>query len=303
MELHQLRYFVAVMDTGSFGKAAVRCAVAQPSLSQQVIKLEKELGKPLFDRLGRSIAVTEAGRLLYPRAKRILTEVENARTSVAEDVEAGLGKLMVGAIPTVAPYLLPDAIAAFRQAWPNAELSITEDITRNLVRMLIDSEIDLAIMAAPIEDHRLAVEQIAHEPLVCVVDKGHPLGGRKRVRFDELTDQPSIVLHEVHCLSQQVNAFCVDRGVQPRIVCHAAQLSTLLRLVDLGLGLSLVPQTAVASYAGQLKVVPLVGPPMLRRLVVVWNASRHRPHLGTRFIEQLRATAAASPDLEAIAPA
>lgn len=296
MELHQLRYFVAVVETGGFSRAADRCAVAQPSLSQQVIKLEKEIGSPLFDRLGRSIAITEAGRLLYPRAKRILMEVDSARDAVVEDLDVGRGRLTVGAIPTVAPYLLPDALAAFRQSWPEAELFITEDVTDNLVRMLVDCEIDIALMAGPLDDPRLVIETLAHEPLLCVVHPDHPFARRRRVPVDKLAGEAAVVLHEMHCLSQQVNAFCTSRGVRPRIVCRAAQLSTVMRLVALGVGISLAPQSAVSREGGQLRALPLGGPPLSRQIVAVYNASRQRPLLGVRLVEHIREVVAESED-------
>ncbi len=296
MKLHQLRYFVAVVDTGSFSRAATRCGVTQPSLSQQIIKLEKELELSLFDRLGRSIAVTEAGHLFYPRAKRILADVDEARDMLAEELTEGHGHLSVGAIPTAAPYLLPCALAGFRTQWPDAELSITEDMTENLIRQLVDAEIDMAVMAAPLDDERIQMEPIAEERLVCVAPADHPLAQRDSVGRDELNDHPLIVLHEVHCLSQQVRAFCLSHRVTPRINCRAGQLSTLIHLVGLGLGISLIPQSAYTQQGTHLGVVPLEGPPVTRTLVAAWNASRQRPRLGSSLVDQVAEIARTSSD-------
>ncbi len=120
MELHQLRYFVMVADLGNFTRAAERCLVAQPSLSQQIMKLEKELGKPLFERLGRKVALTDAGRSLYGQAVSILAAVDDAKRRITEEAESGVGKLAVGAIPTVAPYLLPPLLKQFLKRFPKA---------------------------------------------------------------------------------------------------------------------------------------------------------------------------------------
>ena len=123
MELHQLLYFVAVAETGGFSRAAERCHVAQPSLSQQVQKLEHELGQPLFDRLGRGVTLTEAGRALLPRARVILAEVQQIKRSLRQEIQDGYGQLAVGVIPTVAPYLLPGIIRRFSELYPKAEPS------------------------------------------------------------------------------------------------------------------------------------------------------------------------------------
>lgn len=298
MELHQLRYFIAVVETGSFSRAAERCGVAQPSLSQQVIKLEKELGHALFDRLGRTIAITEAGTLLFPHASRIVIEAESTRALLMEELAAGHGRLEVGAIPTVAPYLLPCALSAFRSAWPQAELTITEDMTDNLVRKLISAEIDVAIMAAPIPDDRLALEPIAREALLCVAGPDHPLAGEEEVEVDALVAQPFIVLHEVHCLSEAVDAFCLHHQINPQIRCRAGQLSTLMRLVQLGLGLSIVPRSAISQEGQYLTVIPLKGGEPTRQVVAVWNASRRRSRLGRWLVDQIREIAAQSPDFQ-----
>src|SRR6202012_2172186 len=136
MEIHQLRYVCAVAETGSFSRAAERCQIAQPSLSQQVLKLEKDLGARLFDRLGRSIRVTEAGRAFLPHARSILEQMEAARSSVAEKNGDSCGSVAVGAIPTIAPYLMPRYTAAFAKKYPDARLRIVEETTPILVEGL-----------------------------------------------------------------------------------------------------------------------------------------------------------------------
>src|SRR5688572_11378347 len=160
MELHQLRYFLAVAESRSFSKGAAACDVAQPSLSQQVQKLEREVGRRLFDRLGRTVALTDAGRALLPRARRILAEVDGVERGVTAEIDAGHGTLSVGAIPTVAPFLLPGAVARFTRTQPEAELLVREDLTANLVDGLVRAELDLCICALPLDDERLATETL-----------------------------------------------------------------------------------------------------------------------------------------------
>src|SRR5262249_31952158 len=140
MELHQLRYFVAVAQTGNFSRAAERCHVSQPSLSQQILKLEHRLGQPLFNRLGRPAVLTDAGRLLLDRATAILASLDDAeRRLLAGDEHQG-GRLAIGAIPTIAPYLLPPTLEGFVRACPNVELIIREDVTEHLLAAVVEGE-------------------------------------------------------------------------------------------------------------------------------------------------------------------
>lgn len=303
MEFHQLRYFVAVVETGSFGKAADRCHVAQPSLSQQIIKLEKELGEPLFDRLGRRIAVTDAGEALFPRAKRVLAEVDNIRSDVIEDVEEGRGRVVVGAIPTIAPYLLPPAVKSFRAAYPEAHIEVIEDVTSNLIQMLVDAEIHVALMSTPVNDHRMVVERIATEPLLPVAAKSHALASRKRVKYSDLDEEPAIVLHEMHCLSGQVNSLCSEKGIRQQIICRSSQLATVLSLVSLGLGISVVPKACLSSTAPKgLSQLAMTGPDPTRDIAAVWNHGREMSGLGRELIQEIRVAADRSDAFELVDP-
>src|ERR1700691_6465951 len=150
MEIQQLRYACAVADTGNFSRAAERCQVAQPSLSQQVLKLEEDLGAKLFDRLGRSVSLTEAGRAFIPHARRILEQMDQARASVSDKNADFRGSVAVGVIPTVTPYLIPTYTAAFAKKYPDAKLRIVEETTSILVEGLRNLSIDVAILALPL---------------------------------------------------------------------------------------------------------------------------------------------------------
>jgi LysR family transcriptional regulator, hydrogen peroxide-inducible genes activator len=247
MEVHQLRYFVAAAEAGSMTEAARRCRVAQPSLSQQVRKLEETLGVALFDRLGRGVELTEAGRALLPRARRILGEVRDAAASLRREVEAGAGRLAVGAIPTIAPYLLPVHLGAFRGRFAECELSIREDFTERLVEAVVASELDFAVTSTPIEHELVEVEVIGEEELLVAVraDREVP----ERVSIADLRREPTVVLHDVHCLGQQIQGFCAARRVQSRVVCRGSQLATVLGMVGLGMGYSLIPEMCAREYA------------------------------------------------------
>src|ERR1700704_6880916 len=153
MEIHQLRYFCAVAETSSFSRAAVQSHVSQPSLSQQILKLEDDLGPRLFDRLGRSVRLTELGKTFLPRARTVLRELEAARGDVVEGKEFIGGPITVGVIPTVAPYFLPSRLTAFSRKFPQVRFIVIEEITPVLLDRLRVGTIDVAILALPIRGH------------------------------------------------------------------------------------------------------------------------------------------------------
>lgn len=285
MELHQLRYFVAVAETGGFVKAAQRCGVTQPSLSQQIRKLERELGVNLFDRSSRGAVPTEAGRALLPRAHRILADVREAMAGVKEDVDAGRGPLSIGAIPTMAPYLMPPVLSRFLRDHPECELTVREDLTERLIEAVIDHELDAAVMSTPVDHPALDVRVIGSEPLLVVAPAGSSLP--ERLRVEDLTDEPAVVLHEVHCLGQQIADFCSTARLRRRIVCRSTQLPTVLSLVGLGLGISIVPEMAARQDGDASRVYrPLQARPE-REIAVVRRADRSVSVLCRRFLELL----------------
>ncbi|TVQ56111.1 MAG: LysR family transcriptional regulator [Phycisphaerales bacterium] len=287
MELHQLRYFVTLAETSNFSRAAKQCGIAQPSLSQQIRRLEDSLGTPLFDRLGRSIAMTEAGEALLPRARRILSEVNDAAHEIR--AEPARRELRLGAIPTMAPYLLPPLLKQFRREQPNCELTVREDLTARLVDAVIDCELDCAIMSTPVDDPLIELEVIATEPLLAALPRDFPLPEPRRLCMNDLRDQPTVVLHEMHCLGRQIEDFCSQSRLTRRIVCRGTQLMTILELVALGLGVSIVPEMcAKADRSKARQYMPITGSQPERDIAIAWRRGRTRPTLARSFIDLLQ---------------
>ena len=285
MELQQLRYFVAVAETGGFVRAAQRCGVTQPSLSQQIRKLEGELGRPLFDRSSRGAVPTEAGRALLPRAQRILAEVRETINGVQADVEMGRGPLSIGAIPTIAPYLLPPVLSRFLKQNPGCELTVREDLTDRLIEAVVGHELDAAIMSTPVDHPALNVEVVGRERLLVVAPADSPLP--ERLGVEDLSDEPAVVLHEVHCLGRQIADFCSTARLRRRIVCRSTQLPTILSLVGLGMGISIVPEMAAKQDIGTTRLYrPLQGNPE-REISVVRRSDRSVSSLCRSFLERL----------------
>src|SRR5580704_7209653 len=245
MEFHQLRYVCAIADTGNFSRAAERCQVAQPSLSQQVLKLEEELGTKLFDRLGRSVRVTEAGRAFIPRARAILEQMDEARSSVAANNADLRGSVAVGVIPTVAPYLMPAYTAAFAKKYPDAKLRIVEETTSVLVEGLRDLSIDVAILALPLRHKDLELFRIRTEPLYAALSKEHPLASAKSLALKELRGEPFVLLRDGHCFRDLSINTCTRARFAPNIAFESGQFSSLLGMVAAGVGVSLVPEMAI----------------------------------------------------------
>jgi LysR family hydrogen peroxide-inducible transcriptional activator len=250
MEFHQLRYVSAIAETGSFSRAAERCQVAQPSLSQQVLKLEKDLGAKLFDRLGRSVRLTEAGRAFLPHARSILSQMETARTSVTDKCADVRGSVAVGVIPTIAPYMMPRYTTAFAKKYPEAKLRIVEETTPVLVESLRDLSIDLAILALPLRHKDLELFPLYTEPLFAVLPRNHPRAASESLFLKDLRGESFVMLRDGHCFRDLSIAACTHARVAPRIAFESDQFSSLFGMVAAGVGISLVPEMAIDRNAG-----------------------------------------------------
>jgi LysR family hydrogen peroxide-inducible transcriptional activator len=286
MEIHQLEYFVAIAETGGFSRAAERCNVAQPSLSQQIMKLEKEVGHPLFDRLGRKVALTDVGRQLLPRAHAILEELQNIKVGIQAEIQEGYGTLAVGFIPTIAPFVLPRVIRRFSQDYPNATLEVHEGLTDELIRKIIEAELDVGITSLPISNKLIHTEELLTEPLLVASTQKYDVVSRASIQVKELDDFPFIALNEVHCLGEQVQSFCYQQDLDINVVCHTSQLTTVQNCVALGLGVSLVPRAlAISDHSNQIVYRPVSDTPPQRKIAAATHAKRHMSFLARQFIE------------------
>jgi LysR family transcriptional regulator, hydrogen peroxide-inducible genes activator len=245
MELHQLRYFCAVAETGSFSRAAEQSHVAQPSLSQQIAKLENELGAQLFDRLGRSVRLTDLGKTFLPRARAVLRELEAARGDVVERKDSVAGPLVVGVIPTIAPYFLPPQLTAFTRQFPQAELTVVEEITPVLLDRLRAGLIDVAILALPIRGHEFDAFPLLTERLFAALPKKHALARRSSLSLKDLRKEPFLLLRDGHCFRGTAVAACDRARLNPQIVFESGQFSSILSMVGTGMGVSIIPEMAV----------------------------------------------------------
>ena len=290
MEMHQLRYVVAVSRAGNFSRGAEQCHVSQPSLSQQILKLEEELGERLFERMKREAKLTPHGEAFLPRAIKILEEVDAAKREASDANSLLRGRLIVDVLPTIAPYLLPEALAEFAQKFPGVEIVVQEDTTARLLKLAQAYEIDFALASRPIQDQRMEVKDLFTEELRLALPPGHRLTRKRCVRLDDIEKEPFIVMKEGHCLGDQVLSFCERRDLKPTINFRSAQLETIQALVRSGVGISLVPAMAARSERKDLpeyRSLPVPKPE--RKIVAVWPKQRPPGRAANEFLKQISA--------------
>ncbi len=288
MELTQLRYFAAVAETGNFTRAAERSNVSQPSLSQQILNLENEVGHKLFHRLGRKAVLTEAGVAFRERARRILFEVENAAKELGDHPNLGR-RITVGAVQTVMPYLLTPLIAELHTTHPNLLIDAREDFRANLVRGVVEGDLDLAIVPLPVKEHRISVEPLMTEPLLLVVGKDHPIAARAEINLNDVAGESFASLGDASALATQIRSFFGDQKLQPRIGFHCAQIATLKLWVAAGLGISILPQLArLPADRETLTYLRLSGTAPTRELAIIRHLQRYQSRGAEQFISVLR---------------
>lgn len=289
MEMHQLRYFVRVAELKNFTRAAESCGVAQPSLSQQISKLERELGYPLFERSGRRISLTDSGEILYEHATRILAHAEEAEVQIRDAAATGKGRVTIGAIPTVAPFLLPRILDAFTSRFPEASVEVHELVTTDLIRKCQGGEIDLILLAVPFDDTGLRFQPLVEEELLVVLSRKHPLAKNQRISVAQLQTQQFVLLTEAHCLSDNILSFCNQKSFLPTINCRGSQLQTIQEMVAVGKGISLIPEMAARKDKSSARVYrTLAGKRPKRKIVMAWNRNRFQSRLAKQLMETVR---------------
>lgn len=287
MELHQFRYFCAVARAGNFTRAAENQHIAQPSLSQQIHKLEDELGARLFDRLPRFARLTESGKIFLPKAEAILRQVDDARTEIQEKSRAEVGTVYVGSIPTIAPYFLPRVLVRFASRYPGISIRVIEDITSGLLDHLHHGRVDLVLLALPVRGEELQFEELFRESLFACLPKSHRLASRKAIGLAEIRNEPFLLLKEGHCFRDNALAACRRSRIDPNVIFESGHFSTILSMVATGMGVSVVPAMAVSKHA-DCRFVRLSDDRTGRRVGLVQLRHRFPTRAQRALIEELR---------------
>jgi DNA-binding transcriptional LysR family regulator len=276
MDLRQLSYFVAVAEEGQFTRAATRVSVAQPAVSAQIRRLERELGQPLFHRDQRAVRLTAAGEALLPHARAALAAAERGRDEVASLRGLLHGRLRVGVAGPV-DHRFAEALGDFHRAHPAVEISVTQQHNEPLLEAVARGDVDAAIVgvgAQPLPP-RIRTRVVATEPLVLAVRRGDPLSRRRTVGLAQLREQPMITLVRGSGLRTVLEKACREAGFVPRIAAEAGELSFLVELAAEGLGVAVLPSSA--TEGADLAVLKITRPRLQRRTALAWNETVTSP--------------------------
>ncbi|MYR05816.1 LysR family transcriptional regulator [Gordonia sp. SID5947] len=274
-----LRSFVAVAYRRHFGSAAADLGVSQPTLSQALAGLESGLGVQLVERTTRRVFLTPQGERLLPKAIAVVDAIDELLAEASGDGDALAGPMRLGLIPTVAPYILPAVLRGVAERIPALRIQVVEDRTARLLRQLREGSLDAAIVALPTDERGLTEVSMYTEDFVLAVPAGHALAGRRRVDPASLADLPLLLLDEGHCLRDQALEVCRLAGVRPDVgQTRAASLATAVQCVEGGLGVTLIPQTAVAveTDGGHLATATFARPRPGREVGLVYRDSTRR---------------------------
>jgi LysR family hydrogen peroxide-inducible transcriptional activator len=279
MNLKDLKYLVALADTGHFGRAAQRTFVSQPTLSAQLKKLEEYLGVKLVERHPKNVQLTEVGKQIVARARHMLSEGDEILALARNNTDPLSGKLKVALIPTIGPYLLPRVMQKLRKALPQLGLMLYEYQTEDLLKRLKEGEIDLGILALPIEQDGLECRRLYREEFTVALPSDNPLAQKPSIKVSDLKGQTLLLLEDGHCLRDQALEVCSRIDVREAEDFRATSLETLRHMVVAGLGVTLMPELAVESPFGSqrgLVIRQFTKPAPARTVGAVWRKSTTR---------------------------
>jgi LysR family transcriptional regulator, transcription activator of glutamate synthase operon len=292
MELRQLKYLLALAEERHFTRAAAREHIAQPALSQQIRRLEDEVGVPLVDRTTRQVAITHAGRLLVARARRILAEVNAAEAELQRIRGIEGGRVVVGTMHTMGPVDVSLVLAIFHQRHPAVELTVREQSSEELAQMLREDELDLAFLSVTerVESHGLGLHQLVSEKLMVVLPRSHPLAGRRRVRMAELKGEEFVSYRPGARLRELLLAAGAHAGFEPRTTLESNESERIRRLVARGMGVAILPESDATPYGDEIAVTALVEPSLSRDITLAWRQQRKHPPAVAEFLELAQET-------------
>jgi len=279
MNLKDLKYLVALADTGHFGKAAERTFVSQPTLSAQLKKLEEYLGVKLVERQPRNVQLTEVGKQVVVRARRMLDEGDQIIALARHNKDPFSGRLKLALIPTIGPYLLPRVMQKIRKALPQLGLMLYEHQTEALLKRLHDGEVDLGIVALPIAQDGMETRVLYEEAFTVALPNHHALAAKSTIKVPDLKGQTLLLLEDGHCLRDQALEVCSRIDIREAEDFRATSLETLRQMVVAGLGITLLPETAVESPFGSqrgLTIRQFSKPVPTRNVGAVWRKSSTR---------------------------
>lgn len=278
MNLRDLQYLVALAELNSFSQAADRCCVSQPTLSNQIRKLEETLGVTLFERTNKRVMITETGEQIVVHARRILAEVDGMQELAQLSHDPLAGRLRLGAFPTLSSYLLPGLVPRITAALPRIKLVLVEEKTQVLIDRLNRGELDAAFLALPVQDPKLVECPLFYDEFMLAVPPSHALAGHERINQSVLAGESLLLLEEGHCLRDQALDICHRVGMAESQDVRATSLETLRQMVKAGTGITLMPRIAITPDDTGIRYIP-VDPAPQRQIGLVWRKTTARQAL------------------------
>jgi LysR family transcriptional regulator, hydrogen peroxide-inducible genes activator len=293
MTIRQLRYFDALARHGHFGRAAEACSISQPALSMQIKEMEETLGGLLLERSARQVTLTKFGEEIVQRVRDILRSVDELGDFARASRDRLAGRLRIGMIPTIAPYLLPKVIEYLARMHPELDIHVRETLTPNLIKELAEGRLDTAIVALPVSEPSLTEVACFSENFLLVrpgEDAGTPVPSSEKLRAMRL-----LLLEEGHCFRDQALSFCNMQSWPPREVLDASSLSTLVQMVSAGIGVTLIPEMAVAveTRSASVSVARFKNPQPSRTIGMIWRKTSPLARQLLQFSEVVCASAEA----------
>lgn len=301
MELRQLQYALQIAAERNFSRAAEKLHIAQPSLSQQLSKLEKEIGVLLFQRNTSSVELTHAGEAFMEKAQKIIDEVELLRQEMSDISQLRGGKVVVGSMPITGSHLLPYVLPTFKRSFPNIEITLLEDSSMNLEKLTALGKTDLSLLSLPLVEPSLAYEIIGEELIDLAVPTNHPLALRATannmpvpVQLEELKGEPFIILKKGQGFRKMTIELCQQAGFEPHVVFESNNMETIQSLVAAGMGVTLVPRYIARAPRSEFVPIylPLADPVPYRTLVVAYRKGRYLSKAAEAFIETFKTSMA-----------
>lgn len=296
MELRQLQYAVQIAVERNFSRAAEKLHIAQPSLSQQLLKLEKEIGVLLFQRTTSSVELTHAGAVFVNKAQTILDMIEQLRQEMEDISQMKKGRLVVGSMPITGTTLLPLVLPAFQAAYPDIEVTLVEETSANLGQLTSHGQTDISLLALPLKEEALGYEPLLDEEIVLAVPPQHPLASRYSVErtgapvpLQELASEPFVALKKGQGLRQLTLELCKQAGFEPNIVVESTNMETVQALVAAGMGIAFVPSLIARNAPSRFApvILPLAGHPA-RTLVIAYRKGRYLSKAAEAFIATMK---------------
>jgi len=287
MELRQLRYLVALADEHHFTRAAAGLHIAQPALSQQIRRLEDEVGVALVDRTTRHVSLTPAGELLVGRARRALAEVDAARAELSELAGVRTGRVVIGAMRSTGRFDLSALFAAYYARHPGIELVVREEPSEVMLQRLHADALDVAFLSVNRLDAGpdIQLHPLLDEPLVALLAPGHPLASRRRLDMAELRDERFVVFGEGGSLRRIVVQGAREAGFEPALAFESTESARIRAMASRGLGVALLPASEADHEGPPIAVVPVRNPALTRDVTLAWRANRRHSPAARAFLE------------------